>query len=112
VSLLGLAGQVSVSTSCSLLHGPLDLRAETSLSPELAGRLAFARQKVDEVVALGRALTNSNRGPPHPAAAAPAVNAEVRARLHALGDGPPRTCYAIRRAAQAAGLPVLPTPTI
>ncbi|MGH3249740.1 MAG: 5-methyltetrahydropteroyltriglutamate--homocysteine S-methyltransferase, partial [Trebonia sp.] len=58
-SLLGLAGQVSVSTSCSLLHVPLDLRGETSLAPELAGRLAFARQKVDEVVALGRALTQN-----------------------------------------------------
>ena len=62
-SLLGLAGNLVVSTSCSLLHVPLDLRAETSLSPELAGRLAFARQKVDEVVALGRALTENDAVP-------------------------------------------------
>ena len=34
-SLHGLAGQVVVSTSCSLLHVPLDLGAETSLAPEL-----------------------------------------------------------------------------
>ncbi len=111
-SLLGLAGNLVVSTSCSLLHVPLDLRAETSLSPELTGRLAFARQKVDEVVALGRALTENDAVPSPPAAAAPAVNAEVRVRLDALGDGPARTPYAIRRAAQADGLPLLPTTTI
>lgn len=48
-SLRGLAGNLVVSTSCSLLHapvnhGPLDLAA---------------RQKVDEVVALGRTLTEN-----------------------------------------------------
>jgi len=115
-SLLGLAGQLSVSTSCSLLHVPLDLRAETSLAPELAGRLAFARQKVDEVVALGRALTEGRGAISAQLAAAkppaPAVNADVRARLEALGDGPPRSAYAVREAAQADGLPVLPTTTI
>jgi 5-methyltetrahydropteroyltriglutamate--homocysteine methyltransferase len=58
--LLGLAGNLVVSTSCSLLHAPLDPRAQTSLPPEIDGRLAFARQKVDEVVALGRALTEDH----------------------------------------------------
>jgi 5-methyltetrahydropteroyltriglutamate--homocysteine methyltransferase len=111
-SLLGLAGNLVVSTSCSLQHVPLDLHAETSLSPELTGRLAFARQKVDEVVALGRALTDNDAVPAPPAAAAPPVNAEIRARLDALGDGPARTPYAIRRAAQADALPLLPTTTI
>jgi 5-methyltetrahydropteroyltriglutamate--homocysteine methyltransferase len=115
-SLLGLAGQLTVSTSCSLLHVPLDLTAETSLAPDLAGRLAFARQKVDEVVALGRALTegravvNAQLTAPRPPAAA--VNTEVRARLDALGNGSPRSAYASRRVAQADGLPVLPTTTI
>jgi 5-methyltetrahydropteroyltriglutamate--homocysteine methyltransferase len=118
-SLLGLAGQLNVSTSCSLLHVPLDLDAEAALAPDLAGRLAFARQKVDEVVALGRALTegravvNPQLTVPGPPAAA--VNAGVRARLDALGDGSPRTAYASRRAAQADGqavMPLLPTTTI
>ena len=36
-SLLGLVGELTVSTSCSLLHVPLDLGAETSLAPELTG---------------------------------------------------------------------------
>jgi 5-methyltetrahydropteroyltriglutamate--homocysteine methyltransferase len=112
-SLAGLAGNLVVSTSCSLLHVPLDLTAETSLSPELAGRLAFARQKVDEVVALGLALADGGGAvPARPAAAAAEPNAEVRARLDALGDGPARSPYAIRQAAQADGLPVLPTTTI
>jgi 5-methyltetrahydropteroyltriglutamate--homocysteine methyltransferase len=111
-SLLGLAGQVTVSTSCSLLHVPLDLAAETSLTPEVAGRLAFARQKVDEVVTLGRWLHGDRVVLGVPRAAAPAVNAEVRERLDALGDGPPRSPYAIRQPTQADGLPVLPTTTI
>ena len=63
-SLLGLVGQLIVSTSCSLLHVPLDLDAETSLPAELTGRLAFARQKVDEVVALGRALDEGPEATP------------------------------------------------
>ncbi len=112
VSLLGLAGQVCVATSCSLLHVPLDLAAETSLTREVAGRLAFARQKVDEVVTLGRWLHGVRLVLGQPAPAAPAVNAEVRARLDVLGDGPPRSPYAIRQPTQAHGLPVLPTTTI
>jgi 5-methyltetrahydropteroyltriglutamate--homocysteine methyltransferase len=114
-SLLGLAGQVTVSTSCSLLHVPLDLGAETSLTslaPEVAGRLAFARQKVDEVVTLGRWLNGDRVILRVPAPAAPAVNADVRARLETLGDGPARSPYAIRQPTQADGLPVLPTTTI
>jgi 5-methyltetrahydropteroyltriglutamate--homocysteine methyltransferase len=59
-SLLDLAGNLVVSTSCPLLHVPLDVSVETSLSPELACRMAFARQKVDEVVAIGRALSEND----------------------------------------------------
>jgi 5-methyltetrahydropteroyltriglutamate--homocysteine methyltransferase len=113
-SLLGLTDQLIVSTSCSLLHVPLDLRAETSLPPELAGRLAFARQKVDEVVTLGRALSDGRDAIASQldSAPAPQVNSRVRARLDALGNGSPRGGYAVRRAAQADGLPLLPTTTI
>jgi 5-methyltetrahydropteroyltriglutamate--homocysteine methyltransferase len=46
-SLLDLAGELTVSTSCSLPHAPLSQDAGTSL----------ARQKVDEVVTLGRWLS-------------------------------------------------------
>lgn len=113
-SLRGLAREVVVSTSCSLLHVPLDASAETSLSPELRGRLSFARQKVDEVIALGQALRpGAIAAGPEPGDYRPArVNAGVRARLDALGAGGSRPGYAERRAAQASGLPVLPTTTI
>jgi len=47
---------LAVSTSCSLLHVPYDLARETDLDPALRERLAFARQKLAEVVVLGRAL--------------------------------------------------------
>jgi 5-methyltetrahydropteroyltriglutamate--homocysteine methyltransferase len=111
-SLLGLVGELTVSTSCSLLHVPLDLGAETSLAPAVAGRLAFARQKVDEVVMLGRWLHGDRVIlDPAPKAGA-AANAAVRARLDALGDGPERTSYATRQATQDYGLPTLPTTTI
>ncbi|MDA0638454.1 5-methyltetrahydropteroyltriglutamate--homocysteine S-methyltransferase, partial [Nonomuraea sp. MCN248] len=40
------AGQVVVSTSCSLLHVPYDVAAEPELGPALRERLAFAEQKV------------------------------------------------------------------
>jgi 5-methyltetrahydropteroyltriglutamate--homocysteine methyltransferase len=115
-SLRGLAGELMVSTSCSLLHVPLDISAETSLSPELRRRLSFARQKVDEVVTLGRALSPGGEAAAagHASGGRPAapVNARVRARLDALGAGTRRRGYAERRAAQACGLPVLPTTTI
>jgi len=111
-SLLGLVGELTVSTSCSLLHVPLDLNAETSLAPAVAGRLAFARQKVDEVVKLGRWLHGDRVFLDPAPKAAVAANTEVRARLDALGDGPERTAYAVRQAAQDYGLPALPTTTI
>ncbi|MBO9727548.1 MAG: 5-methyltetrahydropteroyltriglutamate--homocysteine S-methyltransferase [Chitinophaga sp.] len=45
-----------LGTSCSLLHVPYDLDAETALSPEIKQWMAFAKQKVGEVVALNRII--------------------------------------------------------
>jgi 5-methyltetrahydropteroyltriglutamate--homocysteine methyltransferase len=64
------------------------------------------------VVTLGRALTEDGAVPAQAATVLPEVNAEVRKRLAALGEGPTRTPYAVRSAVQAPGLPVLPTTTI
>ncbi|WP_368960335.1 hypothetical protein [Parafrankia sp. FMc2] len=55
-SLLGLVGDLVVTTCCSPLHVQLDHEGETSLDPPPVDRMAFARQKIDEVVLLGRAL--------------------------------------------------------
>ncbi|MBL7253487.1 5-methyltetrahydropteroyltriglutamate--homocysteine S-methyltransferase [Paractinoplanes lichenicola] len=113
----GLADHVAVSTSCSLLHVPVDLSAEKHLDPDLHARLAFARQKVDEVVLLGRALRDGTADLPSPPPAPPASwrNAGVRDRLAALTPADrQRGPYAERAAAQQArlGLPDLPTTTI
>jgi len=67
------AERVWVAPSCSLLHVPVDLELERKLDPELKGWLAFAKQKLDEVVALTRALREGRR------AAAAALEATARA---------------------------------
>ena len=113
----GLADHVSVSTSCSLLHVPVDLSAETRLDPDLSERLAFARQKVDEVVRLGQALRDGATHLLDPLPPAPAAwhNDTVRTRLAALGAADrQRGDYAARaaRQQQRLALPELPTTTI
>nr|WP_322623945.1 5-methyltetrahydropteroyltriglutamate--homocysteine S-methyltransferase [uncultured Flavobacterium sp.] len=53
--------RILIAPSCSLLHVPCDLTAETNeetLTPEIKQWLAFAKQKLDEVVAL-KQLSNS-----------------------------------------------------
>ncbi|HEY6853963.1 MAG TPA: hypothetical protein VI139_06930, partial [Gemmatimonadales bacterium] len=50
------AERVWVAPSCSLLHVPIDLDQETKLDAELKTWLAFAKQKLAEVVTLKRAL--------------------------------------------------------
>ena len=118
-TVLGSAGEVVVSTSSTLLHVPYDLDAETRLEPDVRARLAFARQKVREVVTLGAALKQgvdgawadeSTRRPP-----APLRDDAVRARVAALTDADRvRPPYAERAAAQQRrlNLPPLATTTI
>ena len=74
--LQGLAGEIVVSTSCSLLHVPLDLDAEPALDEELRSWMSFARQKVDEVAALARALAEGDE----------AIAAELERNRRALDD--------------------------
>ena len=45
-----------LAPSCSLLHVPIDLALEKKLDPEIRGWLAYAKQKLEEVVTLRRAL--------------------------------------------------------
>lgn len=49
------ATRVIVSSSCSLLHVPVDLRTEVTLDAELKSWLAFATQKLTEVRSLANA---------------------------------------------------------
>ncbi|GGC86417.1 5-methyltetrahydropteroyltriglutamate--homocysteine S-methyltransferase [Vreelandella lutescens] len=53
-----LGQRLWLAPSCSLLHVPVDLRQETELDAELVNWLAFARQKLDEVVTLARLIDN------------------------------------------------------
>ncbi|TDD67221.1 5-methyltetrahydropteroyltriglutamate--homocysteine S-methyltransferase [Jiangella aurantiaca] len=118
------AGAVAVGTSCSLLHVPYDLDAETALDPQLRSWLAFADQKVAEVVTLAAVLRGEDRSAAFEearaaladrAAAPRVVDDGVRSRLAGLTPGDARRGpYAERAAAQRSrlGLPPLPTTTI
>lgn len=118
-------GPVSVGTSTTLLHVPHDLDAEQALEPRLRSWLAFADQKVEEVVALAAALRDGEVGEAAFAAARAAIadrraapgvrDGAVRERLAGLpADARSRIPYAERDALQRAALelPQLPTTTI
>lgn len=49
--------QLIVQSSCSLLHVPVTVNSETKLLPELKGALAFADEKLDELVLLTKAVS-------------------------------------------------------
>ena len=126
-TLLGLAGRVDVAASCSLLHVPLDVTLEHDLDPQLAGWFSFARQKLDEVVVLARGLADGrdaiagelqvNASRRESRRGSPIVrNAQVRARVDAIGDGDRQrgSAYSERRAVQRdrLALPPFPATTI
>lgn len=123
-----LGERLWIGSSCSLLHSPVDLAAETDLDAELRSWLAFARQKLHEInlVRLAlvdredagtlaalqeNALVNSARERSHRI-----HNPAVRARLVAVEeqDGGRQSAYAVRRQAQheALHLPLFPVTTI
>ncbi|HCS60566.1 MAG TPA: 5-methyltetrahydropteroyltriglutamate--homocysteine S-methyltransferase [Microbacterium sp.] len=118
------AAQVAASTSTSLLHVPHDVTDETKLDTRLSSWLAFADQKIEQVVTLarglseGRAAIQSELDEASAALAdrenAPGVrDGSVRARELADSDFS-RVSYAEREIAQqeALGLPALPLTTI
>ncbi len=118
--------RVLVAPSCSLLHVPVSLEAETELDPELRSWLAFAEEKLLEVSALagadqGSAAVEARLSASRDACAtrrrSPRVtNPVVRARMNRVtpdhlsrpGDGPARRMIWRQRVS----LPPLPTTTI
>ena len=52
-----LGDRLWLAPSCSLLHVPVDLENETELDDELKSWFAFAKQKCEEVSAIGHVLT-------------------------------------------------------
>ncbi|GHH79084.1 5-methyltetrahydropteroyltriglutamate--homocysteine methyltransferase [Streptomyces sulfonofaciens] len=126
-TLRGLAARLDVAASCSLLHVPLDAALERDLDPEVAGWLAFARQKTAEIVTLARGLTHGTGAIAAELAGRRAALAAragsghtrdpaVRVRTSAVtgADAHRREPYGKRSAAQRARLrlPLLPTTTI
>ncbi|MFQ3789958.1 5-methyltetrahydropteroyltriglutamate--homocysteine S-methyltransferase [Halomonas sp. A29] len=123
-----LGDRLWLAPSCSLLHVPVDLDAETELDEELKSWLAFARQKLDETVTLARLLDNraGEEDRTRVAAATVALDArrasprlhrpEVAQRLASVGDGERSrdNPYPVRAKAQrrALDLPLFPTTTI
>ncbi|NLE78168.1 MAG: 5-methyltetrahydropteroyltriglutamate--homocysteine S-methyltransferase [Rhodococcus sp.] len=124
-TLLGSAGSLAVSTSCSLLHVPYTLDAETGIDKALRSWLAFGSEKVREVVVLGTALTHGRESVEDEFALARAAastrgsdprlhDENLRARLASImSSDSVRSSAAVRREAQTAlNLPLLPTTTI
>jgi len=115
--------QVWIAPSCSLLHVPLDLEEETALDPRLHARLSFAKQKLEEIVAIAQAIRGRGRAPAvlarqpsSEAAASPFNREEVRARVASISDRmlARKSPYAERSKCQQKrfNLPLLPTTTI
>ncbi|HTQ75707.1 MAG TPA: 5-methyltetrahydropteroyltriglutamate--homocysteine S-methyltransferase [Burkholderiales bacterium] len=122
-----LGDRLWIAPSCSLLHVPVDLANETKLDAELRSWLAFAQQKLEEVLVLGAAL-NQGRAAVKDALAENTRalesrrtskrvnNPKVQAAVAALsaGLGQRKSPYAKRAALQAQSfkLPRFPTTTI
>ncbi|MFV0293826.1 MAG: 5-methyltetrahydropteroyltriglutamate--homocysteine S-methyltransferase [Paracoccus sp. (in: a-proteobacteria)] len=117
--------RIQIAPSSSLLHVPVDLAGETTLDDELKSWLAFAVQKLDEVVILTHALNGRDM---KQALAENAVamalrkssprihDPRVKDRTESVGpqDLHRHSDYPVRQAAQAArlDLPRFPTTTI
>ncbi len=122
-----LGERLWLAPSCSLLHVPVTLETETALAPELKHGLAFATEKLTEVVVLAQGLTEGaaaicteledSSAAVAARAVAPAANdPAVRARVASLtaADAKRVSPFAERHQRQRAvlGLPEFPTTTI
>ncbi len=119
--------RVTIATSCSLLHVPIDLDDETALDSEVGGWLAFARQKLGELIVLKRGVDQGPRSIAHELKASDAVQSlrrssprvhdrRVDERMQAVTPDMLRrkSAFSGRRARQEAQirLPPFPTTTI
>lgn len=124
--LCDLAGEVVVSTSCSLMHVPLGMGAEAVLDDEVRPWLAFAEEKLDELAVLARGAGEGRDAVAEELAAnqeamdarrrSPrVVDTAVRRRSALTADDPRRPSTADERAIlhrDRLRLPLLPTTTI
>ncbi|MEV6432699.1 5-methyltetrahydropteroyltriglutamate--homocysteine S-methyltransferase [Nocardia sp. NPDC051463] len=102
-----------VSTGATLLHVPYDVLAEYDIEGNVADRLAFAKQKVGEVVSLAKALTEgpSEKWRKRPTEVHFKQKHAVRQRVYAVTpDMRERVPYEVRREAQQRKLNLPPVP--
>lgn len=115
--------RVFVAPSCSLLHTPFDLDKETAIAPEIRNWMAFAKQKLTEVVHLKRivqgetALLDENQAALTNRRTSPLIHKDaVKQRISAIreDDTHRKSVFAVRQQLQNArfGLPLFPTTTI
>ena len=123
--------RIMIAPSCSLIHSPCDLDLETNeetLTPEIKQWLAFAKQKIDEVVTLkelASALVNSaalarltlNQAAIESRKVSKLIhNDKVKERVKAITeeDAKRENPFAIRKSKQqkVLNLPLFPTTTI
>jgi len=122
-----LGHRLWIAPSCSLLHVPVDLESEVKLDPEVKSWLSFARQKLDELSILSKALNHgrdavrgeleANRSAIESRRLSPRVNKpEVQAALGTINPelGQRKSPYLQRAVKQAEvlKLPKFPTTTI
>jgi 5-methyltetrahydropteroyltriglutamate--homocysteine methyltransferase len=118
------ADRLMIAPCCSLLHVPIDLALETGLDPDLKNWLAFAVQKLDELVTLGRAIDHGREAVKDALAASAAAaetsklspkihNEAVKGRLAAITSDMMRrpADFPARRRTQQARLALPPFPT-
>jgi 5-methyltetrahydropteroyltriglutamate--homocysteine methyltransferase len=118
---------IVLAPSCSLLHTPIDLAAETAIDTDVKTWLAFAVQKIAELAILARALNEGREAVTAELAASTAAaaarraspkvhNAAVASRLAAVTPEMARRAspFGRRQAVQIArlDLPAFPTTTI
>jgi len=118
--------RIEVAPSCSLLHSPVDLDVETLLDPEIRSWMAFAKQKLQEVAMLAKAIEGRRSVSKELAASdaivasrknssrihKPEVAKRIAAVTHAMASR--KSPYPQRRESQThvLSLPKLPTTTI
>ena len=81
-----LGDRLWIAPSCSLLHVPVTLEAETKLDPEIKSWLAFATEKLDEIKTLARALNEGEAPLAIELAASDAAQASRRASVRVRSD--------------------------
>lgn len=116
---------IIVQPSCSLLHVPVSAAAEISLQPELKDALAFAEEKLEEIAALSRSVSEGkldelfqkNRKSLESLSADPARNREnvtLAVEQILLQPSERKSEFSVRKSLQKEkwNLPFLPTTTI